>query len=91
MILSEREIKNFIRIKKLLKFERYKILLSLIMILASIFFHIFLDKSEITLSILALLLLTEILFSQKSKELVAMYEKVLISDSRNITLNSKVR
>lgn len=90
MILSEKEIKEFKKIKKFLKFEKYKILLSVTMIFVSIILNIFTGKLALTFSILALLLLIEIYFSQKSKELVTMYEKVLASESQNIHLNSEI-
>lgn len=90
MILSENEIKDFKKIKKNLKIEKYKILLSISMIFISIILNIFTGELALTFSILALLLLIEIYFSHKSKELVTMYEKVLASESKNIHINSEI-
>lgn len=86
MILSENEINEFIKIRRFLKFERYKILISATMIFLSIMLNVFYDELALTFSILALLPLIEIYFSQKSKELLIMYEKILSSESQNINI-----
>lgn len=89
MILSENEIKEFIKIKKSLKFEKYKMFLSVSMIFMSIILDVFIGELALTFSILALLILIEICFSQKSKDLLKMYEKVVSSENKNIELNSR--
>lgn len=90
MILSEHEVREFIKLKKQLRFERYRLLISLFLVFSSILTHIFIGHLEIVLSILTLMILIEVSLSKKSQELIAIYERGLSLSAENITLRSKI-
>ncbi len=89
MTFSEKEVRLFVKLKQSLWFDRYKLVVSLVLLFLSIVLHVFGNQFELVFSIIAFLILIEACLSKKSQAVVALYEKALSSDANGIKLLSK--
>lgn len=75
MTFSEKEVRLFVKLKQSLWFDRYKLVVSLVLLFLSIVLHVFGNQFELVFSIIAFLILIEACLSKKVKRLLRFTRK----------------